>query len=108
MYFIQQRIDACPSIGGLGQLSPLLCVKDFAAVIHPLSQLLKKDATWEWHQEHQVAFDEVKTRPPTAPVLALPNHDVPFYVVCDASNFEIWCALTQHYHAGTERVVGYL
>lgn len=81
--------------------------KDFAAVIHPLSQLLKKDATWVWRQEHQDAFDEIKTRLLTESVLALPNHDAPFHVVCYASDFAIECALTQHDAVGKERVVSY-
>ena len=35
--------------------------KDYAALIQPLSSLLKKDATWEWRPEHQTAFKAVKT-----------------------------------------------
>ncbi|GAB9477812.1 hypothetical protein Gpo141_00014967, partial [Globisporangium polare] len=81
--------------------------KDFAAVIHPLSQMLKKDATWEWRQEHQDAFDEIKTRLSTAPVLAMADHAKAFHVVCDASDFAIGCALMQHDADGRERVVSY-
>ena len=81
--------------------------KEFAAVIHPLSQLLKKDATWSWRQEHQDAFDEIKRRLSIAPVLAPPDHSKPFHVVCDASDFSIGCALMQHDSEGTERVISY-
>ena len=76
-------------------------------MIHPLSQLLKKDAAWIWRQEHQHAFEEIKESLSTAPLLALPNHDAPFHVVCDASDFAIGCALMQHDADGNERVVSY-
>ena len=81
--------------------------KYFASVIYLLSQLLKKDATWRWRQEHQHAFEEIKTRLSTAPVLELPNHDGSFHVVCDASDFAIGCALMQHDDDGSKRVVSY-
>ncbi|GMF31863.1 unnamed protein product [Phytophthora fragariaefolia] len=67
--------------------------KNFAATIRPLSQLLKADAAWSWRPEHQTAFDAVKTRLSTAPVLMLPDHSKAFHVVCDASDFAIGCAL---------------
>ena len=60
-----------------------------------------------WRHNHQNAFDEIQTRLSTAPVLALSNHDAPFHVVCDASDFAIGCALMQHNVASKERVVSY-
>ncbi|KAF1314578.1 reverse transcriptase, partial [Globisporangium splendens] len=69
--------------------------------------LLKKDIEWEWSSDHQAAFAEVKRSLREAPVLALPNHDKPFHVVCDASDYAIGCALMQHDDEGHERVVSY-
>ncbi|KAF1331689.1 Pol protein, partial [Globisporangium splendens] len=54
-----------------------------------------------------LAFEEVKRGLREAPVLALPNHDKPFHVVCDASDYAIGCALMQHDDEGHERVVSY-
>jgi len=81
--------------------------KNFAAIVRPLSQLLKKDAEWSWTSVEQTAFDAVKTSMASAPVLALPNHDKAFHVVCDASDFAIGCALMQFDDEGRERVVSY-
>jgi hypothetical protein len=66
--------------------------KNFAVIVSPLSQLLKKDAEWSWPSVEQTAFDAVNTSMASAPVLALPNL---FHVVCDASDFAIGCALMQ-------------
>ena len=79
---------------------------DFDAVINFLLQLLKKDATWEWLQEPQISFDAIKTRLSTDLVLAPTNHEAPFHVVCDTSDFVIDCELMQHDYRGEERVVG--
>ena len=41
----------------------------------------------------------------SAPILALPDEDRPFSVLCDASDFAIVCALLQLDVAGNERVI---
>ncbi|EGZ21589.1 hypothetical protein PHYSODRAFT_262200, partial [Phytophthora sojae] len=82
-------------------------VKDYAGMIRPLSQLLKKDAEWVWTAECQQAFDAVKRGLTEAPILAVADQDRPFHVVCDASDFAIGCALMQHDHEGRDRVVYY-
>ncbi|KAF1330894.1 reverse transcriptase, partial [Globisporangium splendens] len=81
--------------------------RNYAALVQPLTQLLKKDVEWKWSKDHQTAFKEVKRSLREAPVLALPNHDKPFHVVCDASDYAIGCALMQHDDEGHERVVSY-
>ncbi|KAF1326170.1 reverse transcriptase, partial [Globisporangium splendens] len=81
--------------------------RNYAALVQPLTQLLKKDVEWKWSIDHQTAFEEVKRSLREAPVLALPNHDKPFHVVCDASDYAIGCALMQHDDEGHERVVSY-
>ncbi|KAF1323098.1 Pol protein, partial [Globisporangium splendens] len=81
--------------------------RNYAALMQPLTQLLKKDVEWKWSKDHETAFEEVKRSLREAPVLALPNHDKPFHVVCDASDYAIGCALMQHDDEGHERVVSY-
>lgn len=81
--------------------------RNYAEYVRPLTQLLKKDADWEWRPEHQEAFERVKKTLSEAPILALPDSNKPFHVVCDASNFAIGCALMQFDDNGRERVVSY-
>ena len=81
--------------------------KNFAGLALPLSKLLKKEAEWVWDVECQRAFDSIRKSLMEAPVLAIANHDKPFYVVCDASDFAIGCALMQRDEDNNERVVFY-
>ncbi|GMF58134.1 unnamed protein product [Phytophthora fragariaefolia] len=73
----------------------------------PLTNLLKKDAVWSWTSEAQQAFEAIKNSLQSAPILALPDEDRPFSVVCDASDFAIGCALLQVDAEGRERVVSF-
>jgi len=81
--------------------------QNYAGIVYPLSQLLKKDKEWEWTDECQEAFLSLKRSLTEAPILALPDPDKPFYVVCDASNFAIGNALMQKDDDGRERVISY-
>uniref|UniRef100_H3H512 RNA-directed DNA polymerase n=1 Tax=Phytophthora ramorum TaxID=164328 RepID=H3H512_PHYRM len=80
---------------------------NYADMARPLSNLLKKDVEWAWDTEHQVAFEAVKESLLHAPILALPDPDRPFSVVCDASDFAIGCALLQADTEGRERVIAF-
>ncbi|GMF64258.1 unnamed protein product [Phytophthora fragariaefolia] len=72
-----------------------------------LSNFLKKDAEWRWNSEHQDAFEAIKESLLHAPILALPDPDRPFSVVCDASDFAIGCALLQADAERRERVIAF-
>ena len=78
-----------------------------AEMDRPLSNLLKKDVDWCWHAEHAIAFNAIKDSLLTAPILALPDPDRPFSVVCDASDFAIGSALLQTDTDGRERVIAF-
>lgn len=80
---------------------------NYAGIVYPLSQLLKKDQEYQWTVECQDAFLTLKKSLTEAPILALPDPDRPFYVVCDASNFAIGNALMQKDDEGRERVISY-
>uniref|UniRef100_H3H9E3 Reverse transcriptase domain-containing protein n=1 Tax=Phytophthora ramorum TaxID=164328 RepID=H3H9E3_PHYRM len=67
--------------GFLG-LATYLCkyVSNYAGKIRPLSQLLKKEAAWEWTADCQQAFEAVKQGLTEAPILAVADQDRPFHV----------------------------
>ena len=80
---------------------------NYASLARPLSDLLKKDAEWTWTPECEAAFVGIKQSLLEAPILALPDDDRPYSVVCDASDFAIGCALLQQDDEGHERVISY-
>ncbi|KAE9353291.1 hypothetical protein PR003_g3924 [Phytophthora rubi] len=65
---------------------------NYAEMARPLTNLLKKDVVWSWPSEAQQAFEAIKSSLQSAPILALPNEERPFSMVCDASDFAIGCA----------------
>ena len=70
-------------------------IPSFAALAHPLHCLLKKNVKFIWSKETQDAFDNIKSRFSSAPVLAYPNRELPFMVETDSSNFAIGAILSQ-------------
>ncbi|KAE9037725.1 hypothetical protein PR003_g6555 [Phytophthora rubi] len=76
---------------------------NYAEMARPLTNLLKKDAVWSLTSEAQQAFEAIKSS--LQRILALPDEERPFSVVCDASDFAIGCALLQVDAEGRERVV---
>ena len=70
-------------------------IKDFAKVARPLTQLLKKGAKIVWNDKCETAFQELKQRLTTAPVLALPSDEGNFEIYSDASKLGLGCVLMQ-------------
>ena len=62
-------------------------IKDFARVARLMNMLTRKDMKWQWGQEQQKAFDELKGVFTTKPVLAAPDLDKEFRVEANASNY---------------------
>ncbi|WVZ64066.1 hypothetical protein U9M48_013636 [Paspalum notatum var. saurae] len=61
----------------------------------PMTFLLEKDAEFKWTNAQQAAYDELKKRLTTAPVLTLPDQQKKFIVYCDASRDGLGCVLMQ-------------
>ena len=70
-------------------------IQDFSKIAKPLYQLLKKDGTFEWDSECQQRFEELKTHLTTAPIVRAPNWQLPFEVMCDASDLAVGAVLGQ-------------
>jgi hypothetical protein len=60
-------------------------IKDFSKITKPMTRLLKKNKDFDWTEECQVSFEELKKRLTSAPVLILPDITKKFDIYCDAS-----------------------
>ncbi len=70
-------------------------IPDYAKIAKPLYDLLKKDVKFEWTLEHQEAFELLKIKLKTYPILRLPNLELPFIVSTDCSGWAIGACLSQ-------------
>ncbi|RDX62939.1 hypothetical protein CR513_58680, partial [Mucuna pruriens] len=70
-------------------------IKNFSKLALPLSKLLKKDVEFNFDQPCIEAFQELKSRLTSAPILQAPNWDLPFELMCDASNSALGTVLGQ-------------
>ena len=68
-------------------------IRDFNAIAHPLCNLLAKDVTFEWSQACEGAFDKFKTMLVSPPIMRSPNWELPFEIMCDASDYSIGAVL---------------
>ncbi|WKA06624.1 hypothetical protein VitviT2T_024517 [Vitis vinifera] len=64
-------------------------IKDFSKLSKPLYELLVKDAKFVWDERCQRSFEQLKQFLTTAPIVKAPNWQLPFEVMCDASDFAI-------------------
>uniref|UniRef100_A0A1A8C4P7 Reverse transcriptase RNase H-like domain-containing protein n=1 Tax=Nothobranchius kadleci TaxID=1051664 RepID=A0A1A8C4P7_NOTKA len=81
-------------------------VKDFASIAEPLHNLTQKKAHFQWHGEHQAAFDKLKQCLTSASVLGYPLDHGEMLLDTDVSDAGIGAVLSQM-QQGVERVLAY-
>ena len=59
-------------------------IQGFSEIARPLNNLLHKDQRWTWTAECQAAFEQLKEKLVTAPILRMPEYHLPFTVRTDA------------------------
>ena len=60
-------------------------VPNFAHIAGPLYQLTEKQRCWSWTRECEEAFNSLKAKLASAPILTFPQFHLPFTIDCDAS-----------------------
>jgi hypothetical protein len=69
-------------------------VKGFSVMAKPLNMLLKLDQEWQWGDEQERAFVELKARLVAAPILRRPIRRRPFQLHTDWSMLGLGAVLT--------------
>ncbi|OBZ81104.1 Transposon Ty3-G Gag-Pol polyprotein, partial [Choanephora cucurbitarum] len=86
-------------------------VRGYASIVVCLNKLTRKNTTFVWNEEHEAAFNTLKTVLCSEPVvLAYPARDRYFILYVDASNLGLGAVLTQvddQESMANEKVVAY-
>nr|GEU67500.1 reverse transcriptase domain-containing protein [Tanacetum cinerariifolium] len=72
-------------------------IKDFLKIARSMTRLLEKDTPFIFSKECVEAFQTLKRKLTKAPILIAPDWDMPFELMCDASDFAIGAVLSGQY-----------
>ncbi|GJW49075.1 reverse transcriptase domain-containing protein [Tanacetum coccineum] len=64
-------------------------IKDFSQIARQVTQLLVKDAPFNFSEECIQAFDTLKRELTHAPIMINPDWSLPFEIMCDASDYVV-------------------
>ncbi|GJW92289.1 reverse transcriptase domain-containing protein [Tanacetum coccineum] len=70
-------------------------IQDFSKISRPITHLLEKDTPFVFSQDCINAFETLKKKLTEAPILVVPDWNLPFELMCDASDFAIGAVLGQ-------------
>nr|GEY57407.1 reverse transcriptase domain-containing protein [Tanacetum cinerariifolium] len=72
-------------------------IQDFSKIARPMTRLLEKDTLFFFSKECVEAFQTLKRKLTEAPILIALDWDLPFELMCDASDFAIGAVLGQRH-----------
>ncbi|GKA40799.1 reverse transcriptase domain-containing protein [Tanacetum coccineum] len=70
-------------------------IKDFSMISKPMTKLLMKDVKFDFSDDCKKAFNVLKEKLTTVPIIISPDWNVPFELICDASDFTVGAVLGQ-------------
>ena len=79
-------------------------VKDYSKIALPMTELTKTSVPWSWGEKQRTAFAALKAALSSAPVLLIPNPDLPYTLNCDACDYAIGATLQQDHGNGLQPV----
>ena len=82
-------------------------IYQFSHIARPLNELTRKDTLWTWGKRQQEAFEMLRKRITSEPVLKQPQLEQQFEVEVDASGYAIGAVLMQRDEKGKRHPVAY-
>ncbi|GJW04394.1 reverse transcriptase domain-containing protein [Tanacetum coccineum] len=70
-------------------------IQDFSKIVRPMTHLLEKETPFVFSKECFEPFEYLKKKLTEAPILMAPDCDLPFKIMCDASDFAVGAVLGQ-------------
>nr|GEV89503.1 hypothetical protein [Tanacetum cinerariifolium] len=70
-------------------------IQDFSKIARPMTHLLKKETPFVFSNDCIDAFETLKKKLTEAPILVVPDWNLPFELMCNASDFSIGTVLGQ-------------
>nr|GEV32081.1 DNA-directed DNA polymerase [Tanacetum cinerariifolium] len=70
-------------------------IQDFSKIARPMTHLLEKETPFVFSKEYVDAFNTLKKKLTEAPILVVPDWNLHFELMCDASDFAIGAVLGQ-------------
>ncbi|GJW93395.1 reverse transcriptase domain-containing protein [Tanacetum coccineum] len=70
-------------------------IQDFSKIARPMTRLLEKDTPFIFSKECVKSFNILKKKLTEALILVAPDWDLPFEIMCDASDFAVGAVLGQ-------------
>ncbi|GJU98315.1 putative reverse transcriptase domain-containing protein [Tanacetum coccineum] len=77
-------------------------IEGFSKIAKPMTKLTQKNVKFDWGEKEEAAFQLIKQKLCSAPILALPKGSENFIVYCDASHKGLGAVLMQN-----EKVIAY-
>ena len=70
-------------------------IQDFSKIVLPLPKLLQKDVDFVLDKPCKNAFEDLRRRLTTSPIMQPPNWELPFELMCDPFNYAFGVVLSQ-------------
>ncbi|GJR19868.1 reverse transcriptase domain-containing protein [Tanacetum coccineum] len=70
-------------------------IQDFSKIVRPMTHLLEKETPFVFSKECFEPFEYLKKKLTEDPILMAPDCDLPFKIMCDASDFAVGAVLGQ-------------
>ena len=84
------------------------CIRGYAQIAQPLTELTKKRSRFAWNDQCQAAFVSLKQALTSDAIVRYPRIDLPYKLYTDASDLCVGAILCQTHEDGVEYVVQYV